>query len=276
MVKRFYKPEWGDKWREHFSVDIINGTPGQRIEVRQPQAGHQLPARRLRSRRRLAHVRPAQGFSSGRQRCRWRTTSPRRWWCRDASWKISIRTYRIPSLKFVKNCEHRLFQRPDDAIHRGYDKQTEADFAQPGNFFSNYEPLTASMARGVDRGLHRFRSVHRADAAAHPRRGRDAANRTYFVSSAIRASWTASRRKNPRYLQMRPDLVQSARRLSGGNGRAPAPAHCRSTSPCSPGQRRAARPPQQSARTRRIRSLAVSIRFIIWSCRNCSWNSSAA
>ena len=38
------------------------------------------------------------------------------------------------TLKFVKNCEQRLFQRPDDAIHRGYDKQTEADFAGPENF----------------------------------------------------------------------------------------------------------------------------------------------
>ncbi len=26
------------------------------------------------------------------------------------------------SLKFSQNCEFRLFQRPDDAIHRGYDK----------------------------------------------------------------------------------------------------------------------------------------------------------
>jgi hypothetical protein len=30
------------------------------------------------------------------------------------------------SLKFSQNCEFRLFQRPDDAIHRGYDKMTVA------------------------------------------------------------------------------------------------------------------------------------------------------
>ena len=68
------------------------------------------------------------------------------------------------SLKFVENCEHRLFQRPDDAIHRGYDKQTESDFARPDNFFSNYEPLTAERRAGTDRGLHRLLPVHRADA----------------------------------------------------------------------------------------------------------------
>ena len=47
VVKRYYKPEWGENWRDHFSVDIINGKPGQRIEVRQPQAGHDLSARRV-------------------------------------------------------------------------------------------------------------------------------------------------------------------------------------------------------------------------------------
>ena len=32
------------------------------------------------------------------------------------------------------NCEYRLFQRPDDAMHRGLDKQTEADLARRGQF----------------------------------------------------------------------------------------------------------------------------------------------
>src|SRR5690606_25573425 len=51
------------------------------------------------------------------------------------------------SLKFVQNCESALFQRPDDAILRGYDKHTERDFSRPGNFFSNYEPLSRETAR---------------------------------------------------------------------------------------------------------------------------------
>src|SRR5205823_9232601 len=63
------------------------------------------------------------------------------------------------SLKFVQNCEKRLFQRPDDAIHRGYDKQTEADFAKPDSFFSNYEPLDLPQARELIEdsiGFHEF------------------------------------------------------------------------------------------------------------------------
>ena len=32
VVKRYYKPEMGDAWREHFSVDIINGKPGNELK----------------------------------------------------------------------------------------------------------------------------------------------------------------------------------------------------------------------------------------------------
>jgi hypothetical protein len=32
VVKRFYKPEWGKDWRRHFSVDTINGTPGNELK----------------------------------------------------------------------------------------------------------------------------------------------------------------------------------------------------------------------------------------------------
>ena len=38
------------------------------------------------------------------------------------------------SQKYVRNCERYLFQRPDDAIHRGYDGQAEADIALPDSF----------------------------------------------------------------------------------------------------------------------------------------------
>ena len=49
----------------------------------------------------------------------------------------------------MENCERRLFQRPDDAIHRGVDVQAEADIAGPENFLSNFEPLTLEQARAL-------------------------------------------------------------------------------------------------------------------------------
>jgi phosphoenolpyruvate carboxykinase (diphosphate) len=51
-----------------------------------------------------------------------------------------------PSLKIVKNCEAYLFQRPDDAVIRGYDKEAEHDIVQDNTFLTNYEPLNRAQA----------------------------------------------------------------------------------------------------------------------------------
>ncbi|MBV8899850.1 MAG: hypothetical protein JOY92_07035, partial [Verrucomicrobia bacterium] len=32
VVKRFYRPEWGENWCEHFSVDVINGVPAHELK----------------------------------------------------------------------------------------------------------------------------------------------------------------------------------------------------------------------------------------------------
>ena len=32
LIKRFYKAEWGDNWRRHFSVDEVNGHPGHELK----------------------------------------------------------------------------------------------------------------------------------------------------------------------------------------------------------------------------------------------------
>ena len=125
MVKRFYKPEWGGDWRRHFSVDTINGTPGNELK---------FDSRKMMT----TYLRV--GFE---QDGSWRTFGMRK----DFQPAIKLQMedditasvvvpasalkhlnpdYKNPAVKFVKNCEYRLFQRPDDAIHRGYDKQTEA------------------------------------------------------------------------------------------------------------------------------------------------------
>ena len=52
------------------------------------------------------------------------------------------------SLKFSQNCEFRLFQRPDEAVHRGFDKTTELDMSKNGNFISNFQPMTRADIQG--------------------------------------------------------------------------------------------------------------------------------
>ncbi len=54
--------------------------------------------------------------------------------------------YTNKSLKLVTNCEYFLFQRPDEAIIRGYDKETERDIVENNTFLTNYEPLTRQDA----------------------------------------------------------------------------------------------------------------------------------
>ena len=205
VVKRCYKPEWGGDWRDHFSVDIINGTPGNELKC---------------DNRVLVTTRLRVGFDADGA---WRTFGLRKDFHPavkvqmedDITASVLVPTVRVQHLsgmdtgqvlKFVRNCEQRLFQRPDDAIHRGYDKQTESDFARLDNFFSNYEPLTPKDARDLVENAIRFYEFTK------PMRMliREVAVKdkpTYFVSSAHPRLVDGKSSKNPRYLQKRPDLV---------------------------------------------------------------------
>jgi phosphoenolpyruvate carboxykinase (diphosphate) len=205
VVKRFYHPEWGNNWHEHFSVDIINGVPGHELKC---------------DNRRLVTNYMRVGYD---QDGAWRTFGLRKDFYPaaklavedDITASITVPTsslenlnpdYLSPSLKFVKNCERRLFQRPDDAIHPGYDKVTEADFATPENFFSNYEPLRSPDATSLmedaisfDKFTVPMQQVIRGAAMS--------GEGTYFVCTANPRLVEGKPSKNPRYLQMRPDLA---------------------------------------------------------------------
>ena len=205
VVKRYYEPAWGDAWREHFSVDIINGVPGHELKC---------------DNRRLLTIYMRVGYD---QDGAWRTFGLRKDFYPasklaaedDITASITVPSsvledldpeYKNLSFKFVKNCEQRLFQRPDDAIHPGYDKLTEADFAKPGNFFSNYEALSA------DDGQRLIEDAISFDKFSEPmrrliRKAAASVNGEYFVCSANPRIVDGKPSENPRYLQLRPDLV---------------------------------------------------------------------
>jgi len=232
VVKRFYKPEWGRNWREHFSVDIINGTPGNELKCDNrklvtnylrvgfdPDGAWRTfglrkdfqPAVKLQKEDDISAsvVVPAKAI----QNCDAINHALSNFDSASPPSSINSPPINSPdgaaagaSLKFVKNCESRLFQRPDDAIHRGYDKQTEADFAQPGNFFSNYAPLAAAEARELledSIGFHQYTEPMQRLVREVAETGRPA----FFVSSAHPRIVEGKPTKNPRYLQMRPDLL---------------------------------------------------------------------
>lgn len=57
--------------------------------------------------------------------------------------------YPNKSVKVLTNCEAHLFQRPDEAIVRGYDKLAELDIISDGRFLTNYEMLTKADAIAI-------------------------------------------------------------------------------------------------------------------------------
>lgn len=216
-IKRFYDPGWGDDWRRHFSVNFVNGSPGHELKLHD----RQIVGTYLRV-----------GLSGEHG---WRTFKVRQDFAAaskvqnedDISTSVVVPSRllnhlaltRAPiegkpqselepvSAKFVTNCEYRLFQRPDDAIHRGFDKQAEADLARRDvNFISNFEPLTRDdvadmMNKVVDFDAFTppvkrlLESVFESDSG-------------YVVCSDNPRRVGGVFSKNPRYLQDRPDVVR--------------------------------------------------------------------
>jgi hypothetical protein len=202
VVKHSYLPEWNGDWRSHFSVAAVDGRPGNRLRL----DGSKIAAKRLRM-----------GYNPDGS---WRLFSLRH----DFSPAVKVQTQDditastvVPgsrlgldpdrSYKLVENCEHLLFQRPDDAIHRGYDRQTERDIAASGVFLSNFEPLTRDDAVAMRDDVVAFSAFTEPMAnmigqfADQPE---DSGPR-FFVSSANPRLVDGKPSKNPRYLQQRPD-----------------------------------------------------------------------
>ena len=207
-VKRYYQPGWGADWRSHFSVGIINGRKGNSLRL----DGEVIKVNMLRvgfeddGAWRLLSLRPDFSPAAKVQTEDDITSSI------VAPGGLESTAGSSVSRKFVTNCESLLFQRPDDAIVRGYDKQTERDMSGTGLFISNYQPLTPADARAMVAdapGLSRFTEpmqelVRRAAAipeAADPR------EETYWTSTANPRLVGGAPTRNPRYLQVRPDIA---------------------------------------------------------------------
>lgn len=204
-VKRYYRPDWGDNWREHFTVDRINGFLGHELRYdNQKLIGNYLrvgydPGGSWRIYKLRPDFEPADKVQVED----------------DITASVVVPRERLrylglncpsPSVKLVENCENLLFQRPDDAIHRGADRQAEADIASPGVFLSNFEPLNREQARAIvdhvvefDQFTDPMKSLLKDFVAGD--------KPDWVVSSAHPRLVNGAPSKNPRYLENRPDLV---------------------------------------------------------------------
>lgn len=207
LIKRIsIKKGYEDKdWRELFSVDRVNG-----------RNGHVL----MFENRKLSTSNLRVGFG---EKGSWNVFSLRPDFIAAAKVQmeddISVSTT-IPagkvsylradmkqkSLKFVENCEYLFFQRPDEAINKGYDKQAESDLSRENTFATNYRPLSSEDAKEIILDAIEF------DKFTQPIKdiiikGAQEKSGKYFVSTShprILDDNTIS--KNPRYLQVRPEF----------------------------------------------------------------------
>lgn len=200
LVKRFYKPDWGDDWLSHFSTDVVNGTAGNVVKFE----GRLVQASYLR-----VGLTPAGARSIHKLRQDYLPADKIQWEddisasvLAPAALLSGLPDYaRGASVKFTKNCEARFFQRPDDAIHRGYDKQAEADMARPDNFISNFEPLSRAKAGEMVERTIELSEYSEPMRSLIVEAERDDAFNWFVVSSKPRLV-DGKPSKNPRYLQL--------------------------------------------------------------------------
>ncbi len=208
VIKRMYRQEWGNDWRKYLSVDFVNGHPGHELKLGE---------------RKLVGSYLRVGFT---EKGSWRVFKMRQDFIPaekvqmedDISASVVVPGEMLPntspksadpSVKLVCNCEYRLFQRPDDAIHHGFDKQTEKDIARHDNFLANYQPLKGDTLSEIIEDVVGFgqytEPMRKILQEAHD------AGQT-VVSSAHPRLVDGKPSKNPRYLQLRPDIAHPVRR----------------------------------------------------------------
>lgn len=206
FVKRFYRPERHKaNWKEFFTVDVVNGRNGRELIFNGRKIlGSYLRVGFGKDGSWLLHKLRTDFIASEKIQTE-----------DDITASIVIPAEQLkylsvhnncPSLKMTENCEQKFFQRPDEAIHRGYDKDAERDLSLEGNFTSNYEPLTAADAEEIIADAINF------DKYTEPiqeliKKGAKNKDLFFITPSHTRILEDGSHSTNPRYLQVRPDLV---------------------------------------------------------------------
>ena len=206
VIKGNYSEDWDKDWRKYFAVDKINGIPGNELKFQNSKllSNYLRVGHDKEKSWRIFLLRQDYNPSSKVQMEDDITASV----ILDASKLDNLNTeYSNASVKIVKNCESRLFQRPDDCVIKGYDKQGEKDLSSPNTFLSNFEPLTRKQVQEIKDDAIGFELytqpvkdlINNFLKNDHPE---------YLVVPSEPRLVDGVASKNPRYLQTRPDLVK--------------------------------------------------------------------
>lgn len=201
FVKQHYRgnEEKGLNWRELFNVEIVNGRPGKSLKYKHDQI--------IASYVRIGFNQDQNWFlhklrSDFIPSLKIQTED-------DISATITIPSSRLDNLnkeygnksvKIVSNCESYLFQRPDEAVIRGYDKEAEKEIVDDNTFLTNYEPLKKEDAIKLIENAISFEEYTKPvkDFIRNVSQGE---GEEYFVTPSHPRIVDGKPTKNPRYLQ---------------------------------------------------------------------------
>ncbi|WP_320112708.1 hypothetical protein [Draconibacterium orientale] len=201
FVKRHYRgnEERGLKWRELFNVEIVNGRPGNVLRYKHnPIAASYVRIGFNEEGRWYLHKLRSDFVPSMKIQTE-----------DDISATITVPSNRLkdlnaeynnPSVKLVANCESYLFQRPDEAVIRGYDKEAEKEIVDNNTFLTNYEPLTRENAIELIEEAISFEKYTKP-VKNFIKEVAESDSDNYFVTPSHPRIVDGEPTKNPRYLQ---------------------------------------------------------------------------
>ncbi|MCL3782496.1 hypothetical protein EMN47_19100 [Prolixibacteraceae bacterium JC049] len=201
FVKRHFRghEDEGLKWKELFNVEIMNGRAGNALQYKHSpimasyvRIGFNQDGRWFLHKLRSDFI-PSMKIQT-EDDISATITLP------ASALKNKNPEYANKSLKIVTNCESFLFQRPDEAVIRGYDKEAEMEIVDENTYLTNYEPLTRKDAQELiddainfDRYTQPLKDFIKSVAESE--------EETYFVTPSHTRIVDGEPTKNPRYLQ---------------------------------------------------------------------------
>ena len=200
FIKRLHRREQEtDDWKKAFSVEMVNGRPSNGLRYKNnPVMGSYVRIGFAQNGNWFLHKLRSDFIPSYKIQTE-----------DDISATITVPSHKLENLnpeytnksvKLVTNCESYLFQRPDEAVIRGYDKEAEADIVSNNTFLTNYEPLKKEVAQKL------FDDAVNFERYTEPVKDlissvTESEKECYFVTPSHTRIVNGKPTNNPRYLQ---------------------------------------------------------------------------